>query len=89
VQAALAALAGGGGGFDLVLTELTMPGGAGSALIERIQRDWPEMPVVVITGLAAAAAELAPLRDEAIPVLRKPFDPDTLDRAILQALRRR
>lgn len=86
VEAALDALAN-GDGVDLVLTDLTMPGRSGLELIECVRKDWPELPIVVITGLAATA-EVGIVREMNIPLLQKPFDPDTLDATIRQALGR-
>ena len=39
-----------GGGVDLVLTDLIMPGVDGSRLIEEIKRVSPQTPVVLISG---------------------------------------
>jgi DNA-binding response OmpR family regulator len=74
-----------GAGFDLVLTDLTMPGRSGLELIERVRAAWPDLPIVVITGLAATA-ELGIVREQQIPLLSKPFSPDTLDATIRRAL---
>ncbi len=88
VHEALEALANSGGGaFDLVLTDLTMPGRSGLDLIERLRQDRPGLPIVVITGLATTA-EIETLRAKGIPLLQKPFDPDTLDATLRRALRR-
>lgn len=87
VSAALDALADDdGAGFDLVLTDLTMPGRSGLELIERVRATWPALPIVVTTGLAATA-ELGIVRELQIPLLAKPFSPATLDATIRRALR--
>jgi DNA-binding NtrC family response regulator len=88
VDAALAALASeDGDGIDLVLTDLTMPDRSGLELIEQVRRRWPELPIVVITGLAASD-EVGAVRGWNIPLLQKPFNPDTLDATIRRALGR-
>lgn len=71
--------------YDLLLTDLTMPDRSGLELIARVRRDRPALPIVVITGLAASA-EVATVREQGIPLLQKPFEPDTLDAAIRRAL---
>lgn len=71
--------------IDLVLTDLTMPGRSGLDLIEGVQKRWPSLPIVVITGLAQTA-EVGIVREMGIPLLSKPFDPDTLDAALRRAL---
>lgn len=86
VEAAIAVLADHGGtSVDLVLTDLTMPGRSGIDLIERVRKDWPELPIVVFTGLATTA-DVEIVRKMNIPLLPKPFDPDTLDTTIRRAL---
>ena len=75
----------GGDGFDLVLTDLTMPGRSGLAVIEKIQNERPDLPIVVIAGLRATA-EVEMVREKNIPLLKKPFAPDTLDAVIRKAL---
>ena len=74
-----------GEGVDLVLTDLTMPGRSGLELIERVRKQWPALPIVVITGLAASE-EVGTVRGWNIPLLQKPFGPDTLDATIRRAL---
>ena len=88
VEAALEALdARDGDGYDLVLTDLTLPGRSGIDLVEHLVRNRPGLPIVVITGLAAPA-EVGVLRGARLPVLPKPFEPDTLDSTLRLALGR-
>jgi len=88
VEAALKSLAGENGDrFDLLLTDLTMPGRSGLELIERVQEQKPGLPIVVITGLAQTV-EIDVVRGLGIPILTKPFDPDTLDVTIRRVLKR-
>ncbi len=74
-------------GYDLVLTDLTMSGCSGLELIEQVQEQWPDLPIVVITGLAATV-ETRLVRQKNIPQLKKPFDPATLDATLRLALGR-
>ncbi|NEU11170.1 response regulator [Methylobacterium sp. BTF04] len=57
-----------GGGFDLVVADLAMPGMSGVELAEIVRRRWPDLPVLIVTGHAEAIPIPADL-----PVLRKPF----------------
>lgn len=77
VEAALDALA---GGIDLVIIDLTMPGGSGLDLIEHVRKQWPDLPMVVITGLGDED------RAKDYLTLQKPFDPEALDATVRQAL---
>jgi two-component system, response regulator FlrC len=67
----------GGDPFDLVLTDLTMPGGSGLDLIKQVRKNHPDLAIVVITGLAATD-EIDLVRELQIPLLSKPFEPGTL-----------
>ncbi|MCP4599615.1 MAG: response regulator [Proteobacteria bacterium] len=70
-----------GDSFDLMLTDLTMPGNSGVYLIEQTKKTKPTIPIIVITGLAATK-EIDFVRGQGIPILQKPFEPDDLDKAI-------
>jgi len=71
--------------YDLVLTDLTMPGGSGLKLIDEVKQKYPDLPIIVITGLAATE-ETELVRERGIPILQKPFEPDTLHSTIRQVL---
>ena len=36
--------------FDIVVTDLVMPGASGVELLRRVRRDFPRVPVVMMTG---------------------------------------
>jgi len=73
-------------GVDLVLTDVIMPGLSGPQLAERIASDFPDTPVVFMSGYIdnpLVDADLARLPDR---LLRKPFSPDELRAFVRQAL---
>jgi CheY-like chemotaxis protein len=57
---------------DLVLTDLYMPRLDGLGLIARLQREWPHLPVVVLS----AALRVSP--PAGVPFVAKPLDVETL-----------
>ena len=66
--------------FDLVLSDVVMPGGMnGVSFAQYLQKNLPEMPIILITGYASQLRE-----KHGFPILRKPCAPDVL----LAALRR-
>ncbi len=65
-------------GLDLVLTDHAMPGMTGEELAERLQHDWPGLPVVLATGYTEAGGPGAPR----LPRLNKPYRQEELDRLI-------
>jgi two-component system response regulator HydG len=70
--------------FDVVLTDLNMPGTNGVELCERIVQNQPDVPVVVITAFGSLETAVASIRAGAYDFVTKPIDMDLL----LVALRR-
>ncbi len=69
--------------FDLVLTDIVMPGGlSGIEVLGYVRDRFPELPVVLMTGYSSELSKLSP--DEI--VLLKPFSPQELDEALRKAL---
>jgi CheY-like chemotaxis protein len=69
--------------FDLVLSDITMPGHHdGLALARLLRRLRPRLPVLLVTGYSSRAAEAA----NEFVVLRKPFQFHQLNQAVAQAL---
>lgn len=65
------------GGFDVVVIDLKMPGMSGTELIRIIRRDYPQVPVILMTGHGFT------LDDEEVPdglfdYLPKPVNIDEL-----------
>jgi CheY-like chemotaxis protein len=72
--------------FDLVVTDLNMPGGDGAVLARRI-RSRSNVPVLLVTGLdAATPAACGVVGLEGVEVLRKPVVPPQLREAIEKRL---
>ncbi|WP_295449211.1 PAS domain S-box protein [uncultured Thiodictyon sp.] len=79
-QAALARLAQ-DGGFDLVLSDIAMPGLDGIGLYRHLARERPGLPVILMTGQDSTLAVTDDLPEHPL-VLRKPLDPAALRAAI-------
>jgi DNA-binding NtrC family response regulator len=58
--------------FDLVLTDLNMPGMDGTALLRAIKTTKAEMPVVIITGYGTFHTEKRVMREGANGYISKP-----------------
>jgi CheY-like chemotaxis protein len=75
------------GDIDLLLADYAMPGMSGADLARAVHADWPELPVIVITGYADTTGFDGQL-DDAI-LLRKPFRIDDLRDAVERGLQRK
>jgi CheY-like chemotaxis protein len=71
--------------FDLVFSDIVMPGEPdGIELAKLVQKNYPAIRILLTTGYAQAEGGAA-----GIPILRKPYRLNTLDRALRDALESR
>jgi PAS domain S-box-containing protein len=63
---------------DLVVTDFAMPRMTGVQLADAIKVEWPDLPVLLVTGYAETPADTA----QHLPRLAKPFREDQLIRTI-------
>jgi DNA-binding NtrC family response regulator len=68
--------------YDLIIADLMMPQAGGLELLSAIQKSWPELPVLIITGFSSIASAVESTRLGAAGYLPKPFTPDELDKAV-------
>jgi DNA-binding response OmpR family regulator len=64
--------------FDVVLTDLVMPGMDGSELVHRVKQRNPDQDIVVVTGVVDVATAVEAMKLGASDYLLKPFDRKTL-----------
>jgi two-component system cell cycle sensor histidine kinase/response regulator CckA len=75
-----------GQGFDLLLTDLLLPGMHGGELANDMRQKWPGLRVIVMSGYAEDEAVRRGVREGALRFLQKPFDMVTLARELRAAL---
>lgn len=68
--------------FAALLLDFSMPGMDGTAGIERVRRDHPNVPIVVMSGTATAADALAVIQAGANGFLPKTLGPDVFVSAL-------
>ena len=72
--------------FGVVITDLKMTSMGGMELLRRINKDFPETLVIVITGYSSVSSAVEVLKTGAFDYLPKPFTPDELRGVVKQAL---
>jgi len=73
-------------GFDLLLTDVGLPGLSGRELADRVRERDPDMAVLFITGYAENAQNRQAFLGEGMDMLLKPFNLNELLRAVRQKL---
>ncbi len=64
--------------FDLVITDLKMPGMSGMEVLQTLKSITPEVPVMMITGYAMVSTAVEAMKYGAADYLPKPFKPQEL-----------
>jgi CheY-like chemotaxis protein len=72
--------------FDLVMSDLRLPGLRGWAFAARLRSLAPALPLIVMTGSAPDDTELRRVREAGIAVLHKPVGLRQLETALGEAL---
>ena len=72
--------------FDVIVTDLNMPGMSGVELCERVVANRPDVPVLLITAFGSLDAAIAAIRAGAYDFIAKPFELDALVLALERAI---
>jgi DNA-binding NtrC family response regulator len=74
------------GDFDVIVSDIRMPGLDGMSLLHEIRRSKPDVEIVLMTAFGSVEKAVEAMRAGAYDYLSKPFDPDeallTVERAI-------
>jgi PAS domain S-box-containing protein len=74
------------GGFDVLVTDMVMPGMNGRELARTIAERWPHVKIVLMSGYTPDAIARTGFGGHADALLEKPFTPETLAAAIARVL---
>ena len=72
--------------FDLVITDVSMPGMKGTTLLSALKTAYPEIPVIVITAFGDWEVYSHSLREGAFEFLSKPLDKSELLACVHRAI---
>jgi len=75
--------------YDLVITDLKMPGISGMEALKKIKDDNPDIGIIMITGYSTAETAVEAMKLGAFDYLPKPFTPDELTSVVSKALEKR
>jgi len=65
-------------GFDILITDIKMPGLSGMELLQKAKESSPGTEVIIITGFGSIGSAVEAMRKGAFDYLTKPFDLDEL-----------
>jgi DNA-binding NtrC family response regulator len=74
--------------YEVVLTDVRMPGPDGFELVRLVKERWPLTEVVMMTAFASVPAAVEAIRLGAYDYIQKPFDPDDVGLVVTRALAR-
>lgn len=74
--------------YDVVFTDINMPGASGIDLIRRIRGAQVDVPVVILTGNPQVETAMEAVEHGALRYLVKPIDADTLHALVSEALQK-
>jgi len=72
--------------YDVVLTDISMPGLSGLELLGHIRQKYPGTPVIIISGISDQEYAQGMIRLGAFDYLLKPFSLDTVMKSVKRAL---
>lgn len=74
---------------DVLILDIKMPRMDGLEVLQRVRESWPDIDVIMITGLHEVEAAVKAMKLGAFDYLPKPFDPAELQMAVARAFERR
>lgn len=75
--------------YDLVLTDISMPGLSGLELLGHVRQKYPDTPVIIVSGIGDQEHAQGLIRLGAFEFLLKPFRLEVVEKSVKRALDRR
>lgn len=72
--------------YDVVLTDISMPGLSGVELLSHVRREQPETPVIVVSGIGDREYAEGLTRLGAFDFILKPFTLESVEQSVNRAL---
>jgi len=74
--------------FDLLVMDVKMPKHDGIFLMREIKKNWPDIPIIVMSGYPTPETIADVLKLGAIQFIPKPFKPDEFMKSIQQVIQK-
>lgn len=74
------------GSYNLLISDIRMPGGDGLYLLRHVQEKWPELPVIMVTAYGSMETAMEALRLGAFDYIGKPFSPEAIRSLVSKVL---
>jgi DNA-binding NtrC family response regulator len=75
--------------FDVVLTDISMPGLSGLELLGHVLQKYPETPVIIISGISDQDHAQGLIKLGAFDYLLKPFRLEVVENSVMRAVEHR
>mgnify|MGYP001545678909 CR=1 FL=1 len=75
------------GKYDMMISDVRMPGMSGLETLRRVRQKHPDLPVLLVTAFADIRSAVTAMRDGAVNYLAKPIDLEELIVSVRKALR--
>ncbi|PLX71733.1 MAG: sigma-54-dependent Fis family transcriptional regulator [Denitrovibrio sp.] len=72
--------------FDVLITDIRMPGMSGNEVLEKVSKSHPDLPVIIITAHGNIPDAVAAIRNGAYNYITKPFENDDLLNSVNKAI---
>lgn len=77
------------GKVEVMLLDVSMPGLSGLDVLTQVRARWPEISVIMVTGVADLATGVNAIKEGAYDYVAKPFDLDAIATVVRRARERR
>ncbi len=75
--------------FDVVITDLKMPGIDGMEVLKKVHKEYPDTIIIMITGFGTVQTAVEAMKLGAFDYIPKPFTPDEVSVVVKKALEKR
>lgn len=75
--------------FDVILSDIRMPGADGMAVLQETRRQYPDTEVILMTAFGTVQDAVSAMKQGAYDYLQKPFEPDEALMLVRRAMERR